>query len=67
MKKVLTSRFFCCHYNNTATKRDTQMLIYHDFDNLPDAEAKLAELRAVGMLAYLLTMNDTFHQVREIH
>jgi hypothetical protein len=42
------------------------MLLYHDFDNLPDAEAKLTALRAAGMLAYLLTMNAQFHQVREI-
>jgi len=42
------------------------MLTYHDFDTLADAEAKLAELRIAGKLAYLLTMNDRFHQVREI-
>jgi hypothetical protein len=43
------------------------MLTYHDFDTLPEAEAKLAALRAAGVLAYLLTMNAHFHQVREIH
>lgn len=42
------------------------MLIYYDFDTAGEAETKLAEIKAAGGLAYVLTYNEHHHQVREI-
>lgn len=40
---------------------------YHQFTTEAAAAAKLAELRAAGGIAYMLTMNDAFHEVRELY
>lgn len=40
---------------------------YHQFTTEAAAAAKLAELRASGSIACLLTMNATHHQVRELY
>ena len=40
---------------------------YHQFTTETAAAAKLAALRAAGGTAYMLTLNDTFHEVRELY
>ena len=40
---------------------------YHDHATLAAAEAKLAALRAAGGIAYMLTMNASHYQVRELY
>lgn len=42
------------------------MIRYHDFTRLSDAQAFLDQLTANGGRGLLLTMNDQWHQVREI-
>lgn len=44
------------------------MLIrYHQFATAAAAADKLAALRAAGGLAYMLTMNASHHEVRELY
>lgn len=40
---------------------------YHQFTTEAAAAAKLAALRAAGGIAYMLTMNASHHEVRELY
>lgn len=42
------------------------MIRYHTFTSEPAAQAKLQALRNVGARCYMLTMNATHHEVREV-